>query len=59
MSSQNHDDPDDLETPFNPEKCPRCRSIRIEAGYGLAGGGMGVYKWCEDCGCVFDKNETD
>jgi len=55
MTNQNHDDPSDLQSPFNPEKCPNCRGIRIQVGYGLAGGGIGVYKHCEDCGRVFDK----
>lgn len=40
---------------FNPEKCPVCRGIKIEMGYGLAGGGIGVYSYCLDCACVFDK----
>jgi len=56
---QNYDDPNDKETPFNPEKCPVCRGVHIQGGYGLAGGGMGVYKYCEDCGTVFDKVQTD
>ena len=55
MTEQNYDNPDDLYQPFNPEKCPCCRGIRISANYGLAGGGIGVYKYCEDCGTVFDK----
>lgn len=52
---QNYDNPDDLDTPFMPEKCPKCRGIRIMGGYGLAGGGIGIYKYCEDCGTIFDK----
>jgi len=28
-----------------------------EQGYGLAGGGFGVYSICNECGTVFDKFE--
>ena len=55
---QNYDNPKDKETPSNPEKCPVCRGINIDSGYGMAGGGIGVYKYCEDCGTVFDKVQT-
>jgi hypothetical protein len=57
MTSQNYDNPNDKEQLFNPEKCPVCRGIKIELGYGLAGGGCGVYKYCEECGTVFDKSQ--
>ena len=59
MMKQNYDNPDDLDVPFNPEKCPVCRSINLESGYGMAGGGMGVYTYCEDCGTIIDKVQTD
>ena len=38
-----------------PPKCPECGSEKIEAGFGLAGGGYGAYMYCEDCHAIFDK----
>ena len=40
-------------------QCPHC-GTELEAGYGLAGGGMGVYTFCpnETCGKYFDKTQT-
>ena len=29
--------------------CPKCGGANIGFGYGLAGGGMGAYEYCEDC----------
>ncbi len=37
-------------------KCPKCGSETLECGYGLAGGGIGVYFYCTTEGCgYFDK----
>lgn len=36
------------------ELCPKCGSQLIE-GWGLAGGGMGVYGYCDPCGRVVWK----
>lgn len=36
-------------------KCPKCGSTDTEAGFGLAGGGYGVYWYCKDCNTIFDK----
>jgi hypothetical protein len=36
-------------------KCPNCGSKKVESGYGLAGGGIGCYLYCEDCAHIFDK----
>ena len=34
---------------------------RLESGFGLAGGGYGVYTYCpaEKCGKYFDKTQTE
>ena len=35
--------------------CPKCLK-EMQCGYGLAGGGMGVYFFCETIGCEqFEK----
>ncbi len=41
-------------------QCPHC-GTKLESGYGMAGGGMGVYTFCpnEKCGQYFDKVQTD
>jgi hypothetical protein len=38
-------------------KCPEC-GAQLESGYGMAGGGMGVYEYCEKHG-VITKTQTD
>lgn len=40
------------------EKCPRCGSW-IGMGYGLAGGGVGVYYYCLGDGCDWTFKEFD
>ena len=40
------------------ENCPTCQS-RLEMGFGLAGGGVGVYGFCEPCGRVIWKCATE
>lgn len=37
------------------DKCKACGSDNIQAGYGMAYGGMGVYFSCEDCGQLQEK----
>lgn len=38
------------------DKCPKCGNESVEFGYGLAGGGIGVYSYCTTDGCdYFDK----
>jgi hypothetical protein len=34
--------------------CPHCGG-ETEEGFGLAGGGMGVYTYCVDCGAITSK----
>ena len=40
-----------------PEVCPVCGK-ELEAGYGMAGGGMGVYMYCFEHG-IYSKTQTD
>lgn len=38
------------------DTCPKCKNETLEFGYGLAGGGIGVYTFCTTEGCdYFDK----
>ena len=39
------------------EECPACKGP-LEMGFGLAGGGMGVYGYCEKCERVVWKCDT-
>lgn len=36
--------------------CPDC-GARLEIGYGLAGGGCGVYEFCENCETIVTKDQ--
>jgi hypothetical protein len=36
------------------QQCPQCGADLV-MGYGLAGGGIGPYLYCDDCGEYFDK----
>jgi hypothetical protein len=40
-----------------PDVCPKC-SGRLKVGYGMAGGGMGVYSYCPEHG-ILSKVQTD
>jgi hypothetical protein len=40
------------------ELCPKCGGPLIE-GFGLAGGGLGVYGYCDPCGRVIWKCLTE
>lgn len=42
-------------TPADLPTCPECHSTRLATGYGMAGGGMGPYTYCENCLAVVDK----
>ena len=40
------------------DRCPKCNNETLEMGYGLAGGGIGVYSYCTTDGCdYFDKTQ--
>lgn len=47
---------DDLPEFSQGERCPNC-DIETETGYGMAGGGMGVYSYCPVCGIITSKSE--
>lgn len=38
--------------------CATCGGATV-TGFGLAGGGMGIYSYCESCGVVVSKSITD
>ncbi len=40
--------------PHSSVSCIKC-SVPYEFGYGLAGGGMGPYMYCPQCGAVVNK----
>lgn len=37
-----------------PDQCPKCK-VEAESGFGLAGGGYGVYTYCPKCGAILSK----
>jgi len=39
------------------DRCPKCGG-ELEQGFGLAGGGYGVYTYCPKCEQVTGKTET-
>ncbi len=41
-----------------PDKCPKC-NVEAECGYGMAGGGVGVYIYCPNCGQILSKTQTE
>lgn len=38
-------------------KCPDHPTARVETGYGLAGGGYGVYTLCSTCCRILSKSQ--
>ena len=51
-SSKQHDDVPE----FGPDFCPECK-VATEQGFGLAGGGYGVYTYCPQCGKILSKTQ--
>lgn len=43
------------ERDYGGPRCPDCGGTDIGGGYGIAGGGIGAYLYCRQCGVVFDK----
>jgi len=50
----------DLPDTGEAKSCGRvdCPAPRFEMGFGLAGGGYGVYEYCEVCGEIVSKTEV-
>jgi len=38
--------------------CPTCNKPATD-GFGLAGGGFGIYNFCENCGVVVSKSAVE
>lgn len=51
-----HIDRSDIHAP-QADRCPRHPELIPEMGYGLAGGGIGVYSYCSACGAVLSKSQ--
>lgn len=43
---------------IGPDKCPTC-NVEAESGFGLAGGGYGVYMYCPQCGSILSKIQVE
>lgn len=42
----------------DPDLCPKCQAGHVKQGYGMAGGGMGFYEYCDNEACdYFDKTQ--
>ena len=39
-------------------RCAAHPSAEPEDGFGMAGGGFGVYTFCPVCGCILSKSEV-
>lgn len=42
----------------HPDQCPDCK-VPAELGYGLAGGGIGAYSFCPQCGKLLAKTQDE
>lgn len=43
---------------FEVKTCPKCGG-EVDYGYGLAGGGVGTYRYCVEDGCDYFEKEQD
>ena len=41
------------------DNCPLCGNDTLDMGYGLAGGGIGVYYFCKTDGCSYFHKTRD
>lgn len=49
-------DKEDRIPEFNQDiKCPEHPDLDPETGYGMAGGGMGIYSFCGECDTILSK----
>ena len=46
-------------TPINAAKFKSCTHLETNSGFGLAGGGYGVYMYCVACGEILTKTQTE
>lgn len=53
LSEQRKDIPE-----AGPTHCPECK-VEAESGFGLAGGGFGVYTFCPSCGKMLSKTQVE
>jgi hypothetical protein len=45
--------------PMPEDDATGCAHTNLDSGFGLAGGGYGVYMYCKDCGFITSKTQTD
>lgn len=43
---------------IGPDECPACK-VPAETGFGMAGGGYGVYSFCPQCGQMLSKCQVE
>ena len=41
------------------DRCPDHPKLEPETGFGMAGGGYGVYTYCGECGRMLSKTQTE
>jgi hypothetical protein len=41
----------------NVDRCPDHPTLEPESGFGMAGGGMGVYTYCPECMKILSKTQ--
>ena len=49
----------DLQEEQDSDNCPLCGNDTLDVGYGLAGGGIGVYYFCKTDGCSYFHKTRD
>ncbi len=47
------------EETFKPSECPKCKRQTLMTSYGLAGGGMGTYWFCDTKDCDYFEKQQD
>lgn len=48
-----------ISDPGRTRVCSACGSMKMRRGYGTAGGGIGTYAECMDCGAFFKALDTE
>jgi hypothetical protein len=41
------------------ERCPKCHELSLQMGYGLTGGGIGPYQYCDNEKCDYFEKWQD